>query len=287
MENHPEAAATPAALKDPMVPALARVEQRFDNAPDTITLELVLTDNQWQGFTPGQFTMLSAFGVGEVPISISGDPDDNSKIVHTIRAVGAVSRALCSLQPGDIVGLRGPYGKGWPIEQAHKRDVLVIAGGLGLAPVRPVLYHLMKNRQDFGTVALLYGTRSSDDILFPDELQQWGGRLDMDVLVTVDHGDDNWRGHVGLVTRLIPKADFMIDNCLAMICGPEVMMRFSARALIDMGVPGRDVYLSLERNMKCGIGLCGHCQIGPAFVCKDGPVMPYDELRPLLAIKEL
>lgn len=272
---------------DPMVPELARVVAKRQDTEDVWTLDLALENASWSGFVPGQFNMLSVFGVGEVPISFSGDPVDTSRIIHTIRAVGPVSTALTRLKEGAVLGLRGPYGVGWPMTEADGQDVVVIAGGLGMAPVRPVLYRLIAERQRYGSVALLYGARGPDEILFRDELSEWRRRLDMEVEVTVDHASDSWRGRVGVVTKLIKHADFDPFNTIAIVCGPEIMMRFAANALVDAEVPEERIYLSMERNMKCAIGLCGHCQLGPVFICKDGPVFTHQQLRGLMAVKEL
>ena len=275
------------AYADPMVPELARVAAKRQDTDDVWTLDLTLDTAPWAGFAPGQFNMLSVFGVGEVPISFSGDPADTSKIVHTIRAVGPVSSALTRLSEGAALGLRGPYGVGWPMAAADGQDVVVIAGGLGMAPVRPVLYRILAERQRYGSVALLYGARGPDEILFLDELRQWRQRLDMQVEVTVDHAPDTWRGRVGVVTKLIRYIDFDPAETVAITCGPEIMMRFAANALVDQGVPQERIYMSMERNMKCAIGLCGHCQLGPVFICKDGPVFTHQQLRRLMAVEEL
>lgn len=268
-----------------MVPVLARVTKVTRELADVVTFEMEVDD--WQGFAPGQFNMLSVFGVGEVPISISGPVSDNSKIVHTIRDVGPVSRALCGLSKGAVLGLRGPYGAPWPVEQARGRDVVVIAGGLGLAPTRPIIYELIENRALYGKVTLLYGARSPDEILFPQDLAAWRSRLDFGVEVSVDRGSETWHGHVGVVTSLLRTADFDPANTTAFVCGPEIMMRFGAKGLVEAGMAPTDIYLSMERNMQCGIGLCGHCQLGPVFVCKDGPVFDWAFLKPLMAVKEL
>lgn len=273
--------------RDPMVPALVRVMRSRHETADVWTLDLEPVDWAWSGFSPGQFNMLSVFGVGEAPISFSGEPDDASRIVHTVRAVGPVSKALCRLKVGETLGLRGPYGVAWPMDLAPGRDVIVVAGGLGLAPVRPALYRLMAERQKYGRVTLLYGARNPAEILYRREIESWRKRLDMDVEVTVDHADADWRGHVGVVTRLIPRASFDPADTLAIVCGPEIMMRFAAKALGDAGIPDPMIYLSMERNMKCGIGLCGHCQLGPVFICRDGPVFAQDRLKALMAVKEL
>jgi NAD(P)H-flavin reductase len=270
-----------------MIPRIARVRRRERNLSDVWTLTLEMDDGPF-AFAPGQFNMLTAFGVGEAAISISGDsarPGDG--LIHTIRDVGPVSHALSHLEPGDAVGVRGPYGVGWPIEAAKGSDVVIIAGGLGLAPLRPLIYSLLDGRRHYGKVVLLFGARTPADILFRSELEGWRRRLDLEIQATVDTAGDDWFGNVGVVTTLIPHATFDARNAIAYVCGPEIMMRFAAAALRDAGVGDDCMYLSMERNMKCGIGLCGHCQIGTVFVCRDGPVFRNDRLRPLMAVKEL
>jgi len=254
---------------------------------DTVTLELLPERSGAPAFAAGQFNMLYAFGVGEAAISISGDPTRAGPIVHTVRAVGPVSSALCSLRRGDIVGVRGPFGTPWPVEEAAGCDVVLVAGGIGLAPLRPTLYEILARRSRFGRVSLLYGTRTPADLLFRGELRQWRGRFDLDVEVTVDHAAAERFDNVGVVTRLIPRAAFDPDETVAMVCGPEVMMRFTVRELLGTGVPAERIFVSLERGMRCGVGLCGHCQLGPRFVCKDGPVFRWSEIAPLLEIREL
>ena len=270
---------------DPMAPIIARVTKHQRDAPEVFTLELA-PEGELTPFLPGQFNMLTVFGVGEVPISFSGDPAVQERLTHTIRAVGPVSQALTELKPGAAVGLRGPFGVGWPMAEAEGKDVVVVTGGLGLAPLRPALYRLFAERERFGHIVLLYGTRSPDDILFRHELETWRSRLDAEVEVTVDHAVGAWHGHVGVVTKLVPRVSFDPDNAIALVCGPEVMMRFGIAALEEAGMKAGDIYLSMERNMKCAVGFCGHCQFGPVFVCRDGPVFPYDRLRDLLALKE-
>jgi NAD(P)H-flavin reductase len=270
---------------DPMVPRVARVRRRRRDGPQVWTLEIEAEDGV--GFAPGQFNMLTVFGSGEVPISLSGDPAEPGRLVHTIRAVGAVSAALARLGPGEAVGLRGPFGAGWPMDAAAGRDVVVVAGGLGLAPLRPALYRLLAERGRYGKIALLYGTRGPDEILFRRELEAWRRRLDIEIEVTVDHAIGDWRGHVGVVTALIPHASFDPPQTVALVCGPEVMMRFAIAALRDAGVGEDAIHLSMERNMKCALGFCGHCQLGPVFVCRDGPVFRYDRVRRLLGVKEI
>ncbi len=278
--------AEPAA--DPFLPRVARVQRRLRDLPDTVTLELVSANGtELPSYQPGQFTMLYAFGVGEIPVSISGDASDRRRLVQTIRAVGPVSAALTRLGAGDCLGIRGPYGSAWPMQAAEGLDVVVMAGGLGLAPLRPAIYHLLANRPKFGRVELLYGTRAPSDILFLRQLETWRKRLDFDVAVTVDHADRSWRQNVGVVTRLVPRLAADPTHALALLCGPEVMMRYGAMALQDAGMPETAIWLSLERNMKCAVGLCGHCQFAGSFVCKDGPVVRYDAVRSLLSLREV
>jgi NAD(P)H-flavin reductase len=281
-----------AAAADQMMPRVGRVRRRRRDGPEVWTLEIETGDGTGLGFAPGQFNMLTAFGIGEAAISISGDPAEPVRLIHTIRAVGAVSTALSQLTPGSPIGLRGPFGVGWPMDEAAGRDVVIVAGGLGLAPLRPVLYRLFAERERYGTITLLYGARSPVEILFRRELEAWRRRLDIEIEVTVDHamgdhGVGEWRGHVGVVTSLVPRATFDPRQAVAMVCGPEVMMRFVVAALRDAGMGEQSIYLSMERNMKCAIGFCGHCQFGPVFVCRDGPVFRHDQLRGLLAVREI
>lgn len=273
---------------DPMLPEPYRIERILKETGDTFTLELESTNGAGiAAFSAGQFNMLYVFGVGEVPISISGDPGKPGRMVHTIRAVGAVTKVMRTWKRGSVIGLRGPYGKGWPIEESRGNDIIIIGGGIGLAPLRPALYRLIFERQKYGRVILLYGTRTPADILFHRELESWGGRLDLDVYVTVDRAIASWRGNVGVVTTLIPKASFDPLQTTAFVCGPGVMMRFTALELERRGIPSENIYLSLERSMKCGIGLCGHCQLGPCFICKDGPVFCYNKVKSLMALREI
>lgn len=275
-------------LSDPMVPRLARVVRRWCETPYTWTIEIE-SDPPGTGaaFEAGQFNMLYAFGAGEIPISVSSDPAATRRLQHTIRAVGSVSAALARLQPGETIGLRGPFGTGWPLDSAAGRDVIIVAGGLGLAPLRPAIYRVLAERQRYGKVSVLYGARSPNDILFRRELARWREDRALNVEVTVDHATDAWRGNVGAVTMLISRATFDPSDCVAMVCGPEIMMRYAIAALTQVGLPNDAIYLSMERNMKCAIGVCGHCQFGRAFICKDGPVFRHDRVRDLLQLEEI
>jgi NAD(P)H-flavin reductase len=270
-----------------MGPNQYRVEKVHRETRDTFTLRMRPVNGQQIGpFQPGQFNMLYAFGIGEIPVSISGDPDQPG-LSHTTRMVGAVSRAIAGAKAGDILGVRGPYGNHWPVEEAVGQDIVIVAGGIGLAPLRPAIYQVLANREKYGKFVILYGTRNPEELLFIRELERWRSRMDVEVGVTVDVGMGGWRGNVGVVTTLIPRAAFDPMNTVAFVCGPEVMFRFTAAALTDRGVDKDRIYTSLERNMKCALGLCGHCQIGSAFVCKDGPVFRYDRVQEWLTKGEI
>lgn len=262
------------------------VEKRRETA-DTCTLEL----EPWNGrrlgeFAPGQFAMLYAFGKGESPISLSRIGEDG-RLSHTVRAVGAVTGALCALEPGESVGVRGPFGASWPLDLAEGADLVVVAGGLGLPPLRPVVDHAIAHRERFGEVAVVYGGRTPADLVHRGELERWQQRPELDVRVTVDGAGSDWRGRVGLVTGLIPSARFDPARALAMIVGPELMMRFTVAALRERGLPAERIYVSLERSMKCATAHCGHCMLGPEFVCKDGPVFRYDRIARWLGVRRL
>jgi NAD(P)H-flavin reductase len=268
-------------------PAWWRVSSARREIHDVVTLELEPPEGSPFAFRPGQFDMLSVFGMGEVPISISGDPDAPGAVIHTIRDVGAVTHALCGLEADDEVGVRGPFGTHWPVDDAEGGDVVVVAGGIGLPPLRPALYRILSNRDRYGRVVLLYGARTPDDLLFTRELSAWRSRLDLEIEVTVDAAAPGWHGDVGVVPDLIPRARFDPGATTAFVVGPEIMMRFTVRALLAAGLTEDRVFLSMERNMQCAVGMCGHCQIGPFFVCRDGPVFPYSRIAPWFATREL
>ncbi len=279
--------ATPSA-PSVLLPERFSVRRVSRETRDTSTIEIAPIEGASdRRFAPGQFNMLYAFGIGEVPISISGDPSLPGPFVHTIRAVGAVSRALCSLKRDAALGVRGPFGTSWPLDAAAGRDVVLVTGGIGLAPLRPVVRAILSDRGRYGRVTLLLGARTPGDLLFRRELESWRGRLDFDVRVTVDAAAPDWRGDVGVVTKLIPEARVDAANAVAMICGPEIMMRYSLSALRDRGLTPDRAYVSMERNMKCAVGICGHCQYGPVFLCKDGPVFRFDRLLPWFGRREL
>jgi NAD(P)H-flavin reductase len=282
----PLPAAEPATA-DVLRPTPYRMAGKRQETHDTWTLTFEAADEGLPAFSPGQFAMLYAFGVGEAPISISGDLGGGGPLVHTVRAVGAVTETLCGLQPGEYVGVRGPFGSHWPITEAEGRDIVVVAGGIGLAPLRPVIYHVLAHRDRYGSLIVAYGGRSAGELLYVDELEHWRGRFDVALDVTVDSGDGGWRGRVGVVTTLIPRAQFDPANATAFVCGPEVMMRFTYGALRDAGLPAESIQMSMERSMRCAIGHCGHCQLRELFICKDGPVFRGDRIEPLMRVREL
>lgn len=272
---------------DPMAPRLFRVERTRADTRDTFTLELDPLDGIPLHFRAGQFTMLHAFGVGEVPISISGDPMRDGLLEHTIRNVGSVTGALVAAEPGTILGVRGPFGTGWEVNRGIGGDIVFVAGGIGLAPLRPALLEVAAQRDRYRRVVVLYGARTPEDVLFAEDLHRFESELGIVVEVTVDNGPADYTGRVGFVTQLVPRVGFDPTRALALVCGPEVMMRSAALALRDRGVLASRIRLSMERNMKCGVGLCGHCQLRELFLCVDGPVLGYDRLAPLMSRWEL
>ena len=267
-------------------PVPYRVVERSRETADTWTLELEPQAERLPQFAPGQFSMLYAFGIGESPISLSALGSDG-RLVHTVRAVGTVTNALCATEPGTAIGARGPFGSSWPLADLDGADLVIVAGGLGLPPLRPVVHHAIERRERFGEVSILYGGRSPDDLVHRLEVERGQEREDLDVQVTVDSAGSDWRGRVGLVTALIPTARFDPERAVAMVVGPELMMRFTVAALRERGVPEERIWVSLERSMKCGTAHCGHCMLGPNFVCKDGPVFRHDAVASWLSVRRM
>ncbi|MDN4491054.1 FAD/NAD(P)-binding protein [Demequina sp. SYSU T00068] len=280
-------ASSPAPTTDPMVPRRYVITHVRQDTRDTFTLLLDPVDGPPLEFRAGQFTMLHAFGVGEVPISISGDPRSPAPLEHTIRNVGAVTRALVEAAPGTEVGVRGPFGTSWDVDDAEGRDVVFVTGGIGLAPLRPAILDVLAHRERYGKVLLLYGSRTPDDILYGHEMHRWADLNDVNLQMTVDNAPYGYKGRVGFVTELVTRAGFDPRNAFAFVCGPEVMMRSAATSLVSRGIPKDRIRLSMERSMKCGVGLCGHCQLRELFICVDGPVLGYDRLEPLMAVRQL
>ncbi|MFO1036192.1 MAG: FAD/NAD(P)-binding protein [Geminicoccaceae bacterium] len=282
----PDLAPLPAPAS-PMLPVLARVRRRWKEIDRVFSLDVEPEDRALLGFEPGQFNMLSVFGVGEIAVSVSALAPDGRGLIHTIRDVGAVSRALTRLGPGDVLGMRGPYGTGWPVAAMDGHDVLVLSGGLGLAPLRPAIHALLRDKDRLGRLALLIASHSPEDIMFRREVESWRRRLDVAVEVTVAHASETWRGNVGLVTDPLPRLAFDPQNTRALVCGPEVKMRHACARLEEAGLAPEAIHLSMERNMSCAVGHCGHCQYGSYLLCRDGPVLRYDLVQSLLRREEV
>jgi len=271
-----------------MAPVPHRVRTRVAENRDSATLCLEPVGPPLPAPRPGEFMMLYAFGVGEIAISVSGDPSiTDGTITHTIRAVGAVSRALHDAQAGTVVGVRGPFGTNWGLAEAVDRDLVIVAGGVGLAPLRPVVLGALADRARYGRVMLIVGARSRDDFLFADELAQWAKDSSLEVHVTIDVPVHGWHSEVGLVTEPLRRLALEPYRTTAFLCGPEPMMHFGAQALLKKGMAAENIFVSLERNMQCGIGWCGHCQLGPLLLCRDGSVVTYAVAEPLLRVREL
>jgi len=263
-----------------LIPEPAEIAEKHSYGPQIHAYRLRLLDEGARprfDFVPGQFNMVYAPGVGEVAISISSDPDDDL-LEHTIRIVGRTTRVIEGLDVGDVLGLRGPYGRGWPLQEARWKDVLVVTGGLGCAPVTGAIDYMMRRRASYGHITILHGVKKPADMIYRDRFKQWRREPDTQVLLTSDEPDRRWRDRTGVVTELFEEVTFDPGRTVAFMCGPEVMMRYGVRILGERGMPRNRIYVSLERNMKCAVGLCGHCQLGPEFVCKDGPIFPYDRI---------
>ena len=266
------------------------IESITAEIPEVATYELAFVDSQVAAryrFLPGQFNMLYLPGVGEVAISLSANPQSREGWAHTIRVAGTVTQSLSRLQPGATLGLRGPYGNPWPMAECLGKDVILVAGGIGLAPLRPVIFELLANRAQYGNLTLLLGARTPEGLLYPREYADWqaGG---FDLQTTVDRASATWTGNVGVVTSLLDRLTLPRPHKTVLLtCGPEVMMHFTVNSARKRGVPEEQVWLSSERNMQCAVGLCGHCQLGPTFVCKDGPVFRHDHIAPFLKVEGL
>jgi len=275
-------------IPSPYVPLEAEILGRTDETRDMFTLRLRLVDAAERAayrFTPGQFNMLQLPGVGGVPISIASDPTQHEILDHTIRAVGRVTRVLERLEPGERLGLRGPFGRGWPMQEAEGRDLVVVTGGLGCAPVVAAITYAIARRDRFRRLVILQGVKHAADMIWRERYDAWARLPDTQVRLAADEPTKGWTGHTGLVTDLLDQVHFDPDHALAMVCGPEPMMLASARRLVELGLAQARIWLSLERGFQCGVGHCGHCQLGPYFVCRDGPVFPYAQIGWLLGTK--
>jgi NAD(P)H-flavin reductase len=257
--------------------------------PGVVTYSLEFADRQAGAvyrFRPGQFNMLYLPGVGEAAISVSSDPEEHGVLRHTVRAAGNVTRALARKKVGDRLALRGPFGSGWPLDSCRGQDVVIAAGGIGLAPLRPALYHLRRHRGDYGRVILLYGARTPPDLLYAGEYDAWRA-AGVEVETTVDIGNGDWQGNIGVVPALFYRLRLEFQRTHVLTCGPEVMIRFVIFEALARRIPPGRIHLSMERHMNCAVGLCGRCQLGPVFVCKDGPVFTYERLQPYLYVEDL
>lgn len=273
---------------DPWIPLIYRVTEVEHENRNITTLNMEPDGNEAiEPLRPGQFSMIYAFGVGEIPISVSSILKKRPQIIHTVQNVGEVSKNICKANVGDVFGIRGPFGPPWPTEMAKGKDIIIMSGGLGIAPLRPLIEQIIQERGQYRNVNVLYGTRNTKTILFYTDIISWQADPDINFQITVDYSYQNWRGNVGVVTSLVDKARSDPENTIAFVCGPEVMMRFGVKALLDKGIAEDSIYLSMERNMKCGFGHCGHCQYGPYFVCKDGPVFQYPQIKRYLKLKEI
>lgn len=288
MMKHAMPLTTPSCHSHPMTPHWAELVDIQPEAPGVSTYWLKFKDLDAQKaffFNPGQFNILTVPGYGEAAISISSDIQDTTTVGHTIRLAGNVTKAISRLKVGDTVGIRGPFGSFWPVDTCHGKDIYIAAGGIGLPPLRPVIYHIMKNREDYGEVVVLYGARTPRDLQFKDEYQSWRD-AGIDVMVTVDRAEGDWEGMVGVVPLLFYHLRMRPQNSVTFTCGPEIMMRFVVYEALARRLPEENIYVSFERNMKCGFGSCGHCQLGPYFVCMDGPVFTYQQLQPYFNVED-
>ncbi|MBW9260677.1 MAG: FAD/NAD(P)-binding protein [Candidatus Thiodiazotropha sp. (ex. Lucinisca nassula)] len=275
-------------MSDLHLPRTAIIDERIQESATIFTLRLRFEDAAAQEvfeFSPGQFNMVTHFAAGEIPISIVNDPKDSHYFDHTIRVVGRVSEAMSNLQPGDRVGIRGPFGRGWPLADAAGRDVLLVTGGLGCAPLVSVIRYLMKRRNQFGHLHILQGVKHSNDLIWREQYDAWAREPDVNVLLAADVVTREWHGQQGMVTELIGQLNLRHGRTIAMLCGPEMMMLAAIANLRDLGIADHQIWFSMERNMQCGIGQCGHCQIGAKYVCQDGPVFCYSELADLMGAK--
>lgn len=277
-------------MQNPYLPAPAEVIERIEETPGIFTLRLRFCDpvlHQQYSFQPGQFNMLYIYGIGEVPISIVSDPLDEHAYDHTIRIVGRVTRALAKLKAGDLIGVRGPFGRGWPLDQVQGRDILVVTGGLGCAPVVSVIHYVMRRREQFGRLVIMQGVKHSADLIWRQQYEKWEQADNTQVFLAANQTGPGWPWATGYVTDLMSEAQFDRENCSAMMCGPEGMMKAAIDGLVAQDVAGSNLWLSMERNMQCAIGHCGHCQHGPNFVCKDGPIFNYAQIKEWFGVRGL
>jgi len=271
-------------MKNEYIPHPAIVDSIRSESFDTKTFKVVFEDEKLAAsfsYKPGQFAQLSLLGIGEAPISVTSSPCSRGFLEFTIRAVGRLTRAMHQLKPADKIYVRGPYGNCFPFEEVKGKDLYFVAGGIGLPPLRSLINSVFDKREEFGRIKVLYGAKTPDELCFKEELKRWQQITDTEVLLTVDKADKDWEGNVGVVTTLWNKVDITSSGGVAYVCGPPIMIRFVVKKLIDTGFEDGNIYITLERYMKCGIGKCGHCNIGAKFVCIDGPVFSCGQLKEL------
>jgi NAD(P)H-flavin reductase len=274
-------------MRSPWLPRAARIVNVRPEAPGVSTFDLALDEPSANGdFLPGQFNMLYLPGFGEAAISISSDPSRTDVLSHTVRVAGNVTRALTRMRPGQRIGVRGPFGSHWPVQECRGKDVVIACGGIGIAPLRPAIHHFLGHRDAYRRLILLYGARTPNDLLYTSEFGDWRAK-GMEVEVTVDIGDENWQGHIGVAPVLFYRLRLSPNQAAVLTCGPEIMIRFVVFEALARKVRPEDIYVSMERSMACGMGLCGHCQVGPYFVCKDGPVFSFRQVEPYFNVEEL
>lgn len=275
---------------NPFVPYTAKILSKRQETPNIFTYTLKIEDPDYAqsySFLPGQFNMLYVFGVGEVPISIASDPSQSESLEHTIRVVGNVTKLLGKMEAGETLGIRGPFGSHWPLEEAKDKDLIFITGGLGCAPVTGAIQYALKRRNQYGAIKILHGVKKRHDLIYQKKFKAWKAHPNTQVLLTSDQEDRHWKYQVGVVTNLVDEIEINPEKTVVMICGPEIMMRFAVKNLQARGIANENIYLSLERNMKCALGFCGHCQYGPHFICKQGPVVSFDKMEPFFFHKEI
>jgi sulfhydrogenase subunit gamma (sulfur reductase) len=266
---------------NPFLPHVAEVVGVRQETGDIRTLALRFRQGIDFDFVPGQFVEVSVFGVGEIPLGLASSPTRREKIEVSVKRIGSVTNEIHKLTPGDTLGVRGPYGNGWPVERLHGRDVVIIGGGIGLSPLRSLIDYMLDNRDDFGKMKILYGARTQDDLVYKRLIEEWGRHRDTEVHCTVDIGTPGWTGHVGVVTALFDQANISTENTMVITCGPPIMIKFVTMGLEKMGFSDEDIITSMEKMMKCGVGKCGHCNLGSKYVCLDGPVFTHRELKAL------
>jgi NAD(P)H-flavin reductase len=272
-------------MENPYLPDLAEIVSIRDETPDTKTFALRFCDpGRWEAFDyrPGQFVEVSVFGAGEAPFCLASPRDGANSFEITVRSTGAVTAALHALTPGEQLGVRGPLGNGFPFDEMKGRDILFIGGGIGLPPLRPLIWETLAHRDEFRSVTVLYGARTPADLVYKHELEAWRARPDMEFMVTVDTPDEGWKDNVGVVGSLFPKARIQPSTTVAFVCGPPIMITFVVKDLLALGLPEDAIITTLERHMRCGVGKCNHCLIGDKYVCTDGPVFTYRQMKTMM-----